>query len=90
MANSTSKRTSDKSGDQALRAAYNDADASIAVNGFLVGKVGHKVTMALDETTVADDTEVYTFTDSGTTLYEITVVYTDATRETMISAERTA
>lgn len=84
----TGKRPSAQDGNQALQGAFNDVDSSLTVNGFLVGKIGHKVDMALSTTTITNDTETYTFSDSGTTLYAIKVIYTDGSRVTMISAER--
>lgn len=86
----TTKPHSNLDGMQTLQGAYNDVDNTLSVNGFLVGKVGHKVELAISTTTVSDDTETYTFSDSGTTLYTLKIVYTDGGRETMISAERTA
>jgi hypothetical protein len=73
-----------------LRAAYNDVDASITVNGFLVGAVGNKVLQTIATTNVANDSLIYDFTNSGTLLYTIKVVFTDGTRTTFLSAERTA
>lgn len=84
----TTKQFSDQDADQVLQYAFNDVDATISTNGFLVGKVGHQVTMAISTTTIANDTETYTFLNSGTQLYEIEVIYTDGTRETLLSATR--
>jgi len=86
----TTKVLSEYDASQTLQGAFNDVDKTLSVNGFLVGKVGHKVEMAIATTNVANDTEVFTFTDSGATLYILTVIYTDGTRETFLSAERTA
>lgn len=86
----TSKQTTQKDADQAMRASYNDVNATQAVDGFLVGKVGRKVTQVVSTTTIANDTETFTFSESGTNLYTITIIYTDGTRTTMLSAERTA
>lgn len=88
MGNSTRKEIGRIDGDQVLRKAYNVEDSTISVNGFVVGKVGHKVTVSIQTTTIANDTERYTFSDSGTTLYVIDVVYTDGGRTTFLSAER--
>lgn len=85
MSNATTKPQSLMSADNALQGAYNQIDSTFSVNGFLVGQVGHKVTLV-----IASNVETYTFTDNGTTLYVITITYTDATRETMTSAERTS
>lgn len=86
----TSKKLSIKDSQQAIRAAANDVNDTLSVDGFLVGKVGHKVVMTIATTSIANDTEIYDFSDSGTSLYQITVIYTDGTRSTFLSAERTA
>lgn len=84
------KKLSERDGNQVLQSAFNDVDSTISINGPLTGKVGMKVTATITTTNVANDTVVYAYTDSGTALYSITVVYTDGTRETFLSAERTA
>jgi hypothetical protein len=84
----TTKSLSTQDSGQTLQGSYNEEDASLTVNGFLVGKVGRKVELAITTTTVADDTEVFTYKEDGVTLYEIEVVYTDGTRAQMLSAER--
>jgi len=84
----TTKALSDRDANQTLQHTYNSVDASITTSGFLVGKVGHKVTVAISTTSVADDTITYTFLDNGTTLYEIELIYTDSTYDTLLSAER--
>lgn len=88
MANHTSKPLSDRDSGQTLQSAYNDVDASLTTNGFLVGKVGHQITLTITQTTVPDDTEVYTFFDNATQLYQIQIVYTDGSRAQMLSASR--
>ena len=75
---------------QTLKYAYNKEDASITTNGFLVGKVGRKVELVISTTNVANDTETYTFIEDAVTLYQLEIIYTDGTRETMLSAERIA
>lgn len=69
----------------ALQIALNDKDASLAVSGFLAAVVGRKVELAINSAV-----ETYTFKENGTTLYVITLTYTDSTRATLLSAERTA
>lgn len=86
----TSKIMSGRDAEQTLRSSYNNVNATLGVDGFIVGKVGRKVVVAITTTTIASDTEVYTFSESGTQLYVITLVYTDGTRNQLISAERTA
>lgn len=88
MANSTSKQASNLSNENVLRSAHNEVDASITTNGFLVGKVGHKVTAALSTTSIANDTITYTFFDGTVQLYQIRVVYPAAQTLPLVSAER--
>lgn len=89
MANTT-KQMSKQDSPQVLKGSYNEVNASLSVDGYLTAKVGRKVEMAIATTSIANDTEVYTFSESGIDLYEITIIYTDGSREIMISAERTA
>jgi hypothetical protein len=87
MANSIKSATKIDS-NQAIKAAFNDVDASLATSGFLTAKVGRRVELAISTTTIANDTETYTFIEDAATLYQIQVVYTNGTRETLLSAER--
>lgn len=50
----TSKPMSEKDYQQVLRGAFNDTDKTISTNGFLVGKVGHKITKTVVSSTVDD------------------------------------
>ncbi len=84
----TSKSPSIQDGLSVLRHAFNEVDATISVNSFLVGKVGHKIELALSTTTITDDTETFTYKDGSNTLYAIKIIYTDGNRDTMLSAER--
>ena len=86
----TTKQPTKLDYEQSIQEAYNDVNATLSVDGFLTGKVGHKVSLALAMTTIPDDTEIYTFEDNGTILYQITIIYTDNSRSLMVSAERTA
>lgn len=86
----TSKTPSQKDSSQAIRGSFNDVDASLTTNGFLVGKVGHKIAFATSTTTVSNDTVTISFSDSGTALYAYKLIYTDDTQTTLISAERTS
>lgn len=86
----TLKPQSQQDESNAIRGAYNEVDKTISVNGFLVGRIGHKVTMTISTTSISNDTETYAFTDNGTALYSIRVIYTTGTRDVMISAERIA
>ena len=89
MADSLKKLTQ-KDSQQSIRAAYNDANDTLGVDGFITGLVGRKVVRTVATTNVTGDTSVFDFSENGNLLYEITVVYTDATQDTFISAERTA
>lgn len=74
--------------EQNIQRAYNDENATIGVDGFLTGKIGRKVELAVSATSVAGDTETYTFSENGVNLYAIKIIYTDDTRSLMVSAER--
>lgn len=82
------KPTTGRDFTQVLQRSYNEIDASIATSGFLTSKVGNKVTRTVSTTNTPDDTETFAFIDNGTELYTIKIIYTDDTREDMISAER--
>ena len=84
----TSKPMTKRDDEQVLRSAYNEVNGTLAVDGFLTGKVGHKVTLAISTTNVANDTETYEYFDGATSLFSIEIIYTDGTRSTMLSAER--
>jgi len=84
----TQKGLSERDGNQVFQSAHNDVNSSIAVDGFLVGKVGRKIDMQIQTTNSANDTELYTFSENGTDLYSIKVIYTDGTRDILLSAER--
>ncbi len=86
----TDKRMSHKDAEQATRYSYNDANATMGVDGFLVGKVGRKVVQTIATTTNPDDTLVFDFSENGVALYQLTLIFTDASQEILISAERTA
>lgn len=82
----TDKVMSDRDFQQTLKLSFNDVDASVTTNGFLIAKVGRKVEVDVSGGSIA----IYTFLENGTTLYQYTLTYTDASRTTLVSAERTA
>lgn len=84
----TSKQTTNYDYEQTIKRAYNDVDATVTTNGFLVGVVGRKVTQTISTTSVSGDTSTFAFSENGTALYSIKVIYTDGTQATMMSAER--
>lgn len=86
----TNKVPSDQDANQTLQGAYNEIDATFTTNGYLVGEVGRQISLAISTTTVANDTETYTFSEASgaTQLYQIKIIYTDGTRATMLTATR--
>jgi hypothetical protein len=90
MANESTKKKSNRDANQTLQYAFNDVDNTLSINGFIAAKVGHKVTLEITTTLIGSDTEIYRFFDDNAQLYEITLIYTDGSRGTLISAERTA
>lgn len=73
---------------QVLKHTYNFVDASLTTAGFLTGKVGRKIVQTISTTTSANDTQTFDFQESGISLYQLKVIYTDSSYATMISAER--
>lgn len=87
----TDKKASIKDYEQTLRSSYNDANATLGVDGFVVGKVGRRITRAVATTNVTDDTEIYNFYDNQTDLlYTLQIIYTDGSRSDILEVERTA
>jgi hypothetical protein len=84
----TQKPLSERDFGQTLKSSYNQVDASLTVAGFLTGRVGHKVSLAISTTTITNDTETFSYSDNGTALYAIKIIYTSGTRDLMLSAER--
>lgn len=84
----TRKPPSDLDYSQTLQGAFNDVDATVSTNGFLVGKVGRKIVMTISTTSVANDTETYAFSEDAIALYSLRLIYTDSGRATLVSAER--
>lgn len=84
------KQMSERDAQQVQKFIFNEEDKSIATNGFLVGKIGRKITQAISQTTVPGDTATLTFLENGVTLYVYEVIYTDASQSVLLSAERIA
>lgn len=97
MANS-SKQLSTQDANGVIRQASADDIMALMTTGFLQGKLNNRITITLATTTVPNDTEIVRYFDRDTNaatpsyvlITEVTVVYTDATRTQMLSAERTA
>lgn len=88
---STDKHMTKKDDEQTLRYSYNDVNATMGVDGFIVGHVGRRVTQTISTTNVSDDTATFDFFQNSTELlYTIRVIYTDGTRADLLEAERIA
>lgn len=74
--------------DNAIVASFNDVDKSLTTSGYLVAKVGRKITQTISTTSVANDTLLFDYLEDSVSLYVIKVIYTDGTRTTMTSVER--
>lgn len=85
MSNGTRKPASNLNEGNAIREAYNDVTGVLGTEGWLSGFVGRKVEFDNDA-----ETQVITFSENGVTLYELTLIYEDATQDVLVSAERTA
>lgn len=89
----TTKHFSQRDADQTLQASFNDVDSTLTVNGFLVGKVGRKVTVTISTTNVANDTQNFAFSETlpvPIALYTFTLVFTDSTYSQLLYAIRSA
>jgi hypothetical protein len=84
------KQASILSADNAIRDVHVIESSSLTINGFVTGKVGRKIELAITTTNVANDTEVYTYKEDGSTVMVLTVVYTNGNRDVLLSVERTA
>lgn len=79
---------SPKDAEQVIRQAQNDVNGTVGVDGFIVGLIGRRVDKVISTTTVPNDTATFNFSENGTALYSIEIVYTDGTRNEFLSAER--
>ena len=86
----TTKSLSKLDFEQVIQGAGVQEDLSIGTSGYLVGQVGRKIELAISTTNVANDTETYSYSENGSALYTIKVIYTTGARTLMLSAERTA
>jgi hypothetical protein len=90
MANLTQKPPSDIDASQTQQHSFNDNTFAHLVDGYLSALVGRRIDLAVSTTSVAGDTETYTFSENGTTLLVLQIVYTDGNRTVMLFAQRTA
>ena len=80
----TDKPLSNRDAFQTLQASFNEEDFSLSVSNFLTAKIGRKI-----EVGGAGAIETYTFLEGSDVLYVLTLTYTDGTKVTLLSAERT-
>ena len=71
---------------QNLQFAFNMEEKTFGVDGFLAGKVGHKITRVLHSVTEED----YSYYDGSSLLMTLRITYVDSSLEVMVSAERIA
>lgn len=86
----TTKPASPLSGDNILRNSYSEETKTLNVSGFISAKVGHRITLQIQTTNVANDTELYSYYDGSTLLMQIKVIYTTGARDLLQSVERVA
>lgn len=86
MSQST-KPLSDRDSAQVHRRAWNEANDTLGVDGFIVGAIGRKII----KVNVSPAVEAISFYQDQTTLmYTLTITYTDSTKADLVSVERTA
>lgn len=84
----TEKVMTQKDADQAIRHSFIDDNGTLSVDGFLSGKVGRRVDLAISTTTVSGDTATFSFSENGNPILAIQIVYTDGTQTQMLYAVR--
>lgn len=72
--------------EQAIQGSFNDMNSTLSVDGFIVGKIGHRIVRSEPSASAED----YSFYDNATLLYTIRITYTDALKQTLLSVERIA
>lgn len=82
----TTKRLSEYDADQIIQKTFNKEDASLTTNGFLVGKIGHRVT----RTDISPTVEQYSFYDGLVLLYTLEITYDNSDHDNLVEAERIA
>jgi hypothetical protein len=85
---STLKPMTQKDSEQAIRTSYIDDNGTLSVDGFLSGKVGRRVDVALSTTTVSNDTVTFSFSENGNPILALKLVYTDGTQAQLLYAVR--
>ncbi len=84
----TTKRFSEFDANQTLQTSYNDVNATLGVDGFLVGKVGRGFELEAVSSTIDN---LHFYEDLGDTLlYTLQITYNNDTHDSVISAYRIA
>lgn len=81
------KPLSDRDQPQIFKKSYNEQNATLGVDGYLVGKVGNRIVK--DNTSATVETLSF-YEDHSTLLYQYTITYTDSTKSDFAEVERTA
>jgi hypothetical protein len=72
---------------QTLKKAYNETNATLGVDGFVVAQVGNTIIVTYPSNT----TEIYSFYENTSTLiYTIQITYTDSTKANVSQIARTS
>lgn len=87
MAN-TLKESAPVNTNNVMAATYNSVDKSLSTSGFVVAKVGRKITQTIATTSLANDTLLFDHLENGVSLYVLKVVYLESNRTTLLSVER--
>lgn len=82
----TTKPLSERDANQVLQHVHNNVNSTLGVDGFIVGKVGRKIT----RTAVSGTIEDYEFFEGTTSLYKIRVTYDNSSHDNVDQVERTA
>ena len=82
----TTKTLSQLDENQVQRSIYNDTSGAIAVEGWVTGKIGRKITITAFSATV-DDVE---FLEGATSLMVLRITYNNSAHDNTVSVERTA
>ena len=82
----TQKNQSSLDSGQTLKSAYNDNSGAFAVEGWVTGKVGRKITITASSATV-DEVE---FIENGVSLMTMVITYNNGSHDVVLEVERTA
>lgn len=81
----TTKPRSEYDQTQIIQKVYNPAEGVLATGTFISAQLNNNVQVGYPD----DHTETYSFYEVSNLLYVLTVVYTDSTKESLLSVTRT-